>query len=265
MYFWSWRIRYNIYANPTRPATKDDRKADGNVKNDRSVTFGTLLRKQKQVTLVAPNSPVDSSIPQSARTVLDFQRDVITSTLITVRGSSNTRYKVETKTTAFSGLGVKLVISENDQTIVTVRHRDVAVFPDQITFAEEGSPSININKWLKWSKGSTFPVIFEESGQQFEWRVGGPTHLILHDQSTGAEIAWFRMSRSGPLDASDRPVRIPSYLALAPKADDMRKRVLVSCILVVRKARVNRQSTGAFAQNLHSTACVAVLGPAGAI
>ncbi|KAI5982809.1 hypothetical protein EDD15DRAFT_2139109, partial [Pisolithus albus] len=114
----------------------------------------------------APRSPVDSSIPQSARTVLDFQRDVITSTLITVRGSPNTRYKVETKTTVFSGLGVNLRISKNDQTIVTVRHRDVAVFPDQITFEEEGSPSINVNKWLKQSKGSTFPVTFEESGQR---------------------------------------------------------------------------------------------------
>ncbi|KAL4065083.1 hypothetical protein J3A83DRAFT_411952 [Scleroderma citrinum] len=212
-----------------------------------------------QVTLVDPDIP-SRSLLDDVCTVLDLERDVITSTVITMRGSSDTRYKVQTKTRGFSRLGVRLVISENDNVIATIHRRDM--FPDKISF--EGSTTINVNKWLRWSKGSSFPASIEDWGQRFAWHVGPGERLALRSESNNTEIAWFNPSRLRFGNTSSESGS-QAYLALAAPAEVMRTKVLVSCILVVQKMRANQRIWNTAAESTTWTGFSAMMGTLGGV
>ncbi|KIJ63396.1 hypothetical protein HYDPIDRAFT_113391 [Hydnomerulius pinastri MD-312] len=189
-----------------------------------------------QQTLVAT---IAQDAPSGASVILDFKRDVITSTTITVRGQLEgvIRYKVETTTSGLIGINIKLIISENDRVLATIRRRDM--LPDQLTFS--GGSSMSLSKWLKWPKISAFPVTFEEFGQCYAWKRLDNDRIALYKESGSDEIAWYNPSYQ-TYDNSGERIMCPAFLALKAEADAIRTKILISCILVVQRMRAKQRA-----------------------
>ncbi|KAH7924063.1 hypothetical protein BV22DRAFT_1035572, partial [Leucogyrophana mollusca] len=186
-----------------------------------------------QITLVAPSTPTHASV------TLEFERDVMTSTTITVRGNSTPCYSVDSARAGTFKPNLKTVIREGDRVLASVERRDM--LPDQLSL--HGSPPMALSKWLKSPITSSFPITFEESGRKYLWRrdSGGKLQLYMENANSDA-IAWFHPSRlTFGADGGNRVLH-PASLSLTPEADIMRETVLISCILVLQKMRAKERT-----------------------
>ncbi|EGN96461.1 hypothetical protein SERLA73DRAFT_162245 [Serpula lacrymans var. lacrymans S7.3] len=182
-----------------------------------------------QVTLVDP------AILALASIILDFDRDDMKRTTIRIRGATSTQPYYYVETTKSDS---RTVVRTGDHVIATVERRDI--FPDQITF--KGSQSMNLSKWLKSPKMAKFPISFVKDEKRYEWRINFIGQVALYEEGAAVTdaIAWFQASRKRVVDG--RPVVYNALLALKPEADLMRDTVLVSCLLVEQKARMNAKA-----------------------
>ncbi|EGO22013.1 hypothetical protein SERLADRAFT_475122, partial [Serpula lacrymans var. lacrymans S7.9] len=196
----------------------------------------------------SPITYVNSPAPSDASTILDFKRDVMTHTKITVRGDSTTCYTVETFKAGVGG--VKTVVRQSNRTLAAIERRDI--LPDQVTLRDGDAP-INLNKWLKSPVFSMFPITFEEAGKKYSWTRSSKGQLSLYEKGSEHKsagcIAWFQPSRLS-LEGKDLDtVSHCAYLALKEEADQIRDVVVVTCLLVEQKARMKDKAKGTKAIN----------------
>ncbi|KAH7911101.1 hypothetical protein BJ138DRAFT_1007307 [Hygrophoropsis aurantiaca] len=183
---------------------------------------------------------ITPSILRHASTTLEFERDVMTSTTITVRGEDAPRYSIKSRRAGALTPRLRTVVSEGDRVIVTIGRRDI--LPDQLIW--EGSPPINISSWLKFPVMAQFPVAFEEAGKRYHWRGDRSTGDIqLHIENLSEPIAWFHPTHVVVDPTKDSNyTRRPASLSLTSEAETMREKVLLSCILVLQRTRTKERA-----------------------
>ncbi|KAJ6567251.1 hypothetical protein DFH09DRAFT_1081269 [Mycena vulgaris] len=167
----------------------------------------------------------------SAAVYLDFSRDVLTSTTISLRRNDKPVYEVSSE----HGLSTTYVHrggAPGSEPPLAMLARGALVLPDYITL--RGRAPMKVNVWLKPAGVfSTIPATMSEGGAAYTWRKNDAGLLSLW--SGDAQLAWFQPAVRRLVDG--KSVLMPAYVALQEAAVVVQDAIVISCLVLAQRLR----------------------------
>ncbi|KAJ6543842.1 hypothetical protein B0H19DRAFT_1267165 [Mycena capillaripes] len=173
----------------------------------------------------------------AAAVFLDFSRDVLTKTTLSLRGTSSPIYQVSSED-GLSTTHIHRISSSESELLATIARTDL-ILPDKITM--RGRKTVKVRSWLK-PQGilSTIPATMEEDGTVYTWKTNDVGLLSLW--SGKEQIAWYQPAARRMVDG--KSVLMPAYLALDDVALPIQDSVVISCLVLGQKLRWDAKGNG---------------------
>jgi len=171
-------------------------------------------------------------------TVLEFSRDSMTNSRISVRGSRYLSYVVESNRDNTT-TNVYRVEGRSERIRIASIDRG-NLFPDKIILADRDP--LRLSKWLKTQALSDFPARMTIGNTTYIWKKNMVGQLSMFaENEPGTPLAWFHRSRCRLVNEQD--VCDPAVLAVKNEVEGL-EFVLVACLILEHKIRLRVRTSG---------------------